>query len=258
MKTVLITGASTGIGFEFARLFANDGFRLVITSRDGERLRERAKQLHDDYNAAVEVIAEDLALPGAARRVVQELEKRQLQIDILVNNAGFGVYGLFVQTDAAQESALLNVNIVALTELTKYLLPGMLACGQGKILNVASTAAFVPGPGMAVYYASKAYVLSFSEALANELEGTGVTVTVLCPGPTGTEFQKRAGMSENRLFTAVKPMTAARAARKGYLAMQRGQIVAIPGLINKALAGAVRIVPRELLPAMVRALNDPV
>ena len=209
MKTVLITGASAGIGLEFARLFANDGFKLVITASNEQRLLERARQLHDDYNAEVEVIAENLAHDGAAARLVCEIEKRQLEIDVLVNNAGFGVYGMFCDTDGLKEHELLHVNIVALTELTKLLLKPMLERGSGKILNVGSTAGFVPGPGMAVYYASKAYVLSFSEALANELEGTGVSVTVLCPGPTGTEFQDRAGMGDNRLFTTVKPMTAA-------------------------------------------------
>ncbi len=189
MKTVLITGASAGIGLEFARLFANDGFKLVITASNEQRLLERARQLHDDHNAEVEVIAEDLSCDGAAARLVREIEKRQLEIDVLVNNAGFGVYGMFSDTDGVKEHELLHVNIVALTELTKLLLKPMLERGAGKILNVGSTAGFVPGPGMAVYYASKAYVLSFSEALANELEGTGVSVTVLCPGPTGTNFK---------------------------------------------------------------------
>jgi hypothetical protein len=257
VKTVLITGASEGIGFEFARLFAGDGYNLVISARNAARLEERAKELKEEFDVDIQVVAENLAVPGAAKRMFDEIRKRGLKIDVLVNNAGFGVYGMFKETDGEKETESLQVNVIALTELTKLLLPEMLERNDGRILNVGSTASFVPGPGMAVYYASKAYVLSFSEALANELQGTGVSVTVLCPGPTKTEFQVRAGMDKNRLFNMTKPMSALRAARKGFNAMNRGQTIAIPGITNKALAGASRLIPRELIPAMVRAINDP-
>lgn len=257
VPTVLITGASVGIGYEFARLFAKDGYRLVLSASNLERLKRSAEKVRNEFNAEIEVIAEDLGVPGAAQRLVAAIQQRGLDIDVLVNNAGFGVYGMFNDTDGAKETQLLQVNIVALTELTKLLVKPMVQRGHGKILNVGSTAGFVPGPGMAVYYASKAYVLSFSEALANELHDSGVTVTVLCPGPTSTDFQNRAGMAENRLFTTVPPMSAARAARKGYRAMNHGHVVAIPGLTNKAVATVSRMVPRELIPPMVRLINDP-
>jgi short-subunit dehydrogenase len=257
LDTVLITGASAGIGLEFARLFAKDGYHLVISASNAERLEKTAERMREDYGAQVDVVLENLAVPGAAGRLVKKLNDRGLEINVLVNNAGVGVYGMFADTDAEKESQLLYVNIQSLTELTKLLLKPMLDRAEGKILNVGSTAGFVPGPGMAVYYASKAYVLSFSEALANELQGTGVSVTVLCPGPTSTEFQQRAGMGSNRLFNSVKPMSAARAAKKGYLAMLRGQAVVIPGLANKVAAAASRLVPRDLIPLVVRAINEP-
>jgi short-subunit dehydrogenase len=257
VNTVLITGASAGIGLEFARLFAADGYRLVISGSNTELLEKTAVRLREELGAQVDAIAENLGVPGAASRLVKKLRDRGIEIDVLVNNAGIGVYGMYAETDGEKESQLLFVNIVALTELTKLLLKPMLSRGEGRILNVGSTAGFVPGPGMAVYYASKAYVLSFSEALANELKGTGITVTVLCPGPTSTDFQQRAGMSANRLFNSMKPMSAARAAKKGYLAMLRGQAVVIPGLANKAAAAASRLIPRDLIPLVVRAINEP-
>ncbi len=257
MKTALITGASTGIGYEFCKLFAKDEYNLVITARNEDVLEKRAGELRSEFGVQVEVLSADLAEPGAAEKLVDHLKKRYLEIDVLVNNAGFGVSGAFSKTSLKEELDLLQVNIVALTALTKLLLPSMLERGFGHILNVASTAGFVPGPGMAVYYASKAYVISFSEALANELHGTGVSVTVLCPGPTLTEFQKRAGMADSRLFKVTKPMSAARAARKGYFGMQRGQVVVIPGITNKLMAASSRIIPRELVAPVVRAINEP-
>jgi short-subunit dehydrogenase len=257
MQTVLITGASTGIGFELAKLFARDKYKLVLSANNQARLTACAERIAAEYDVPVEAIAQNLAKPGAAKKLVDEINKRNLDIDVLVNNAGFGVLGLFARTEVGRETELLQVNVVALTELTKLLVPGMVERQSGKILNVGSTAGFVPGPGMAVYYASKAYVLSFSEALANELHGTGVTVTVLCPGPTRTEFQARAGITDSRLFNLMKPMSAARAAKKGYLAMLRGQTVVIPGLTNKAMAGFSRLVPRELIPQVVRLINEP-
>ncbi|HEY9777119.1 MAG TPA: SDR family oxidoreductase [Planktothrix sp.] len=257
MTTVLITGASTGIGYEFGKLFAADDYHVVITATNENRLNENAKELKDTFTVDVDVIVCDLSRSDGPAQLVSELKKRSIAVDVLVNNAGIGAYGDFSQTELTEELALLQINVVALTQLTKLLLPSMLERRQGRILNVGSTAGFVPGPGMAVYYASKAYVLSFSEALACELEGTGVTVTLLCPGPTKTEFQKRAGMETNRLFSAVKPMTALRAAKKGYLGMQRGQTIVIPGIFNKTMAASSRLFPREVIPSMVRKFNEP-
>lgn len=257
VPTVLITGASVGIGYEFAKLFARDGYKLILSANNLERLTRSAERVRQESNAEIEVVAENLAIPGAAGRLVDEISKRGLNVDVLVNNAGFGVYGMFSDTEGVKETELLQVNVVALTELTKLLIGPMIKRKYGKILNVGSVAGFVPGPGMAVYYASKAYVLSFSEALANEVSGTGISVTLLAPGPTSTEFQSRAGMDENRAFSTMKPMSAARAARKGYQAMNRGQGIAIPGLTNKAVATMSRMVPREVIPAMVRMVNSP-
>jgi uncharacterized protein len=258
VKTVLITGASTGIGYEFGKLFAADHYRVVITATNEKRLNENAQELREKYSAHVDVIACDLSVSSGVTTLVGELKNRSIDVDVLVNNAGIGSYGAFSKTPREAELVLLQINIVALTELTKLLLGPMLERRTGQILNVGSTAGFVPGPGMAVYYASKAYVLSFSEALACELEGTGVTVTLLCPGPTKTEFQKRAGMEKNRLFATIKPMTAARAAKKGYLGMQRGQVIVIPGIFNKTMAASSRLVPRGAIPHMVRKINEPV
>ena len=186
----------------------------------------------------------------------EQLAARQLTIDILVNNAGFGVYGPFAATPAAEEARMIQVNVAALTMLTKRLLPGMIERRHGRVLNVASTAAFQPGPLMAVYYASKAYVLSFSEALSNETSGTGVTVTCLCPGPTRTGFQDRARMRESRLFSMVSVASAADVARAGYDGMMAGRAIVIPGLANKAGVQAVRVAPRALVRRLVRVLQD--
>jgi short-subunit dehydrogenase len=183
-KCALITGASSGIGRELATLFARDGYDLTLVARDRAMLARIGDELTRVHGVAVDVIAQDLSHPNAAAEVYRELKRRSIKIDVLVNNAGFGTYGPFVDSDAATESEMLQLNIVALTKLTRLFLEDMLAKREGRILNVASTAAFQPGPLMAVYYASKAYVLSFSEALANELRDSGVTVSTLCPGPT--------------------------------------------------------------------------
>jgi short-subunit dehydrogenase len=254
-KTVLITGASTGIGFELCKFFAQDKYKIVLTARNEARLRERAQSLADEYKVETDVIASDLSEHGAAEKLVADLQAKQITVDELVNNAGFGTHGRFVKTELRAQQQLLQLNIVALTELTKLLLQPMIDRKYGRILNVASTAAFVPGPGMAVYYASKAYVVSFSEALANELAGTGVSVTILCPGPTTTEFQTRAGMGESPLFKLA--MSAERVAREGYAGMQRGDTMVIPGLSNYMMVRTSRLVPRKFLSNMVRKFNEP-
>lgn len=247
--TALVTGASAGLGQEFARLLAKDKHNLVLVARSEERLQQLADELRQRYGVTVHVFASDLSRPGAAQELYDALRAADLTIDILINNAGFGLNGKYHTNPAEQEFALLQLNVVAVAQLTRLLLPGMVARGLGRILNVASTAAFQPGPHMAGYFASKAYVLSLSEALAEELKDTGVSVTVLCPGPTQTEFIDRAGMEESLLFKLTK-QSATKVATIGYKAMLKGEAVVVPGLHNWAVTQTVRFAPRS----MVRSL----
>src|SRR5436190_8135558 len=247
-QTALITGASSGIGADLARLFARDGYDLVLVARREAKLRE--------LGVPATIIAADLADPAAPRRDVEELRAKSIDVDVLVNNAGVGVAGAFLETDLRSELAMIQLNVVALTHLTKLLLPGMVARRRGHVLNVASTAAFQPGPLMAVYYATKAYVLSFSEAIAEELRDSGVTVTALCPGPTETGFAAAANMSGTRLFTMTRPDDSRAVAEAGYEAMKRGRRVVIPGLKNKLLAQSIRVSPRRLVTTIVRKMQE--
>jgi uncharacterized protein len=250
----LVTGASVGIGRDLAFLLAQNRHDLVITARNQTQLESLAGELRSRFSVRVEVIVQDLAQPQAADAILAEVSARDLAIDILINNAGFGGNGRFDQEDPDEILRMLQVNVVALTQLTRLFLPAMVERGRGRVMNVASTAAFLPGPLMAVYYASKAYVLSFSEAIASELKRTGVSVTALCPGPTNTEFQKRAGIENSKLFqiNAADSMSVARAA---YRAMMAGRTVAITGLANKLMVQALRLAPRRLLPPVVKKLN---
>jgi hypothetical protein len=252
-KIALVTGASVGIGRDLAELFARDGHALVLLARNEAKLKELAAKLGDQYHVNVEVIAQDLALADGPRRIFDALQSKP--IDYLVNNAGFGTHGPFAESDLATQLAMLQVNVTALTHLTRLFLPEMLKRGSGRIMNVASVAAFLPGPLMAVYYASKAYVLSFSEALASELAGSGVTVTAMCPGPTKTEFQKRAGIEQTRLFKA-RAMDSMTAARIGYAAMMRGRRCVVTGFGNRCSVLAMRFVPRRILTAMAGKVNE--
>jgi short-subunit dehydrogenase len=254
-KTVLLTGASTGIGYELTRLFARDRYNLVLVARAEEKLTQMANNLHRKYGVQVKVLAKDLSLPSTPDDIFAELERESISVDILVNNAGFGTYGAFSKTDLATELQMMQVNMVALTHLTKLLLPVMLRRGHGKILNVASTAAFQPGPGMANYYATKAYVVSFSLALADELRGSGVSVTTLCPGPTRTEFQQRAAMQGSRLVSGTV-MDAKTVAVSGYRGLLRNQVLVIPGLKNKAFALLSKILPARLVMEIIRAVHQ--
>src|SRR4028118_836546 len=199
--TALVTGASGGIGLELARVFAQNGYDLVITARSKERLHALSNELQAKHQVSVRVLVADLAEPKAPQQIFDELQRDGVTVDVLVNNAGFAAYGPFLQTALDAELQLLQVNVTALTHLTKLFLPQMLQRQRGKILNVASTAAFQPGPLMAVYYASKAYVLSFSQAVGEELRGSGVSVSCLCPGPTTSGFQERAAMQKSRLVS---------------------------------------------------------
>ena len=250
MPTALITGASGGIGLELARIFAREGSALVLVARNRRRLEEIAAELKP---AQVRVIAKDLSVSGAAEETHAEVP----QVDVLVNNAGFGVYGKFAETPLEDELGMMQLNMTALVILTKLYLPAMIAARKGRIMNVASTAAFQPGPLMAGYYATKAFVLSFSEAIANELEGTGVTVTALCPGPTATGFQERGKMENSGLVKGKKIMDARTVAEVGYRAMMSGKPVVIPGLGNKLLAQSVRFSPRSMVTKIVRKMQEP-
>jgi short-subunit dehydrogenase len=255
-QTALITGASGGIGLELARLFAAGGYDLVLVARSADKLEELAGELRK-HGGAVRVLAKDLARPESPEEVFRELEAAGIAADVLVNNAGFATYGAFVEIDLGRELEELQLNVVTLTHLTKKLLPGMLARRRGGVLNVASTAGFQPGPLMAVYYATKAYVISFSEALAEELSSTGVAVSVLCPGPTATGFQRRAGMEASKLFSGVLQVAdAAAVARAGYDGFRAGKRIVIPGLINKVGVQSIRISPRALATRMVKRMQE--
>lgn len=247
-KTALITGASGGIGEEFAKIFAREKYHLVLVARSEDKLIKLANDLQSKYGVVVQVIAKDLAKPTAPQELFDEL--KNTHIDTLVNNAGYATYGEFVDIDLQTELNEMQLNMVTLTHLTKLFLPAMVKNGFGQILNVASTAAFQPGPLMAVYYATKAYVLSFSEAIAKELEGTGVTVSALCPGPTKSGFQDRADMQDARLVQSGL-MSAQKVAERGYKGLIKGERVVIPGFQNKLGALAVRFSPRNMATNLV-------
>jgi uncharacterized protein len=258
-QTALITGASGGIGLDLAREFAKDGYNLVLVARSKDKLVSIANDFAKQYNISATVIAKDLSKASAPDELYSELKTQGVQIDALVNNAGFGTYGKFVETPTEQELQIMQLNMVALTHLSKLFAKDMVTRKNGKILNVASTAAFQPGPLMAVYYASKAYVLSFSEALANELEGTGVTVTVLCPGPTASGFQERAAMQESKLVQKggmVPMMTSEDVAAQGYQATKRGQSVVIPGFMNQMGTLMSRFLPRKTVTRIIRGMQE--
>ncbi len=252
-RTALITGASSGIGLELARLFAADKWDVALVARSEGKLNDLAAELQSAHGVTARVIAADLAKPDAPARIIEALHG--VEIEALVNNAGFGLGGEFAKTDLGAELEMIQVNVTALTHLTKLVLPAMVARRRGAILNVASTAAFQPGPLMAVYYATKAYVLSFSEAIADELRNSGVTVTALCPGPTETGFAAVAKTESSMLFTMMRPSEAKDVARAGYEGMKRGKRVVIPGAKNKLLAQSVRVSPRRLVTTIVRKMN---
>jgi short-subunit dehydrogenase len=251
----LITGASSGIGRELAGQFAAGGHDLILVARSVDRLKQIASDLHRQFSVRAEVIAIDLAVPAAAQQLVDLVQQRNLDIAWLVNNAGFGAVGDVAALTLERQSSMVQVNVTALTELTRLALPLLRERGKGGILNVASTAAFQPGPGMAVYYASKAFVLSFSEALHEELRGSPIHVCCLCPGPTVTAFGQDSGMDQSVLFR-MGAMDAATVARAGYEGLMRGSAIVIPGLKNKFGAWSVRWVPRFMVRRLVRRLNS--
>jgi uncharacterized protein len=255
MLTVLITGASTGIGYELAKLFARDHHNLVLVARSADKLAQVAAELQV-HGVTVKTIALDLSTPLAPKFLFDQLQ--DTPIDIFVNNAGFGAFGDFVQMPEEEILGQIELNITALTQLTRLFLPPMVQRRSGRVMNVASTAAFQPGPLMAVYYATKAYVLSFSEAIANELRHSGVTVTCFCPGATHTGFAKRAGTERSRLFKQLGAMSADKVALDGYRALMEGRTVAISGPHNWLVAQSTRFAPRKLVTAISRWVAEKV
>ena len=254
-EVALVTGASGGIGEDLARLIAAGGRDVVLLARSAPKLQTLADELTLAYKVSATVLAMDLSIPGAADEIARTLAERRIVIDMLINNAGFGTHGAFARENSVEQSRMLQVNVVALTMLTRLLLPGMIERRRGRILNVASTAAFQPGPVMAVYYASKAYVMSLSLALTEETVDTGVTVTCLCPGPTRTGFQERAQLGKSRLFGVTNVMSSADVARAGYDALLAGRALVVPGMANKIGAQSVRFVPRRVAAKIAGALN---
>ena len=254
-RRALITGASSGIGLELARVFGRNGFDLLLVSRRADALEALAGRLEGEDGIRAATFPLDLSLPDSPQRLFDHCQSGKLIVDVLVNNAGIGLGGEFGESDISRQMNIVNVNISALTHITGLFLPQMMLRRSGRILNVASTAAFLPGPLMAVYYASKAYVLSFSEALAEELRNTGVTVTALCPGPTKTEFAATAERGELPFFGA-RAASAADVAGFGYEAAMRGKRVAIPGAMNKLVSQLTRLSPRIVTAKVSRMLQE--
>ncbi|MEI9931234.1 MAG: SDR family oxidoreductase [Rhizomicrobium sp.] len=256
-QTALITGASMGIGVDLAECFAKDGYDLILTARSEAALKDIAAKFAGKYNVRTTPIALDLGAAGAGQKLADAIKAQGLGVDVLVNNAGFGIAGAFTSTEEAGQLGMIDLNIRALVELTHLYWPSMLANKRGGVINVASAAAFQPGPLMAVYYASKAFVLSFSEALWREAMGTGVHVTCLCPGPTVSHFHSRAGTDELKLLRGSTPMQSAPVARLGYRAFQKNQRVVIAGLRNRILACTVPFAPRRMLLNIVYGMQSP-
>ncbi len=250
-KTALITGASGGLGYEFAKIFASEGYHLVLVARSEGKLYIMKEKLEKAYGINVYVCAQDLSKQNASMRVWEYVQEKKIAVDVLINDAGFGDFGKFANSDWEKQYDMLQVNITALTQLTHLFLKPMIERRQGKILNLASIAAFMPGPKMSVYYASKAYVLSFTEALSVELKGTGVSVTALCPGPTNTGFAKNAELGKSRLFKSFEKTTARSIAEYGYETLMTKQVVAVPSRKNKLTLLAVRLLPRSIVRCIV-------
>src|ERR1022692_421443 len=255
MSTVLITGASGGIGYELAKLFARDHHNLVLVARSADKLAQAATELQV-HGVTVKTVALDLASPLAPKFLFDQLEG--IAVDILINNAGYGAFGKFAEMPEQEILGQIHLNVTTLTELTRLFLPPMLQRRSGRIMNVASTAAFQPGPLMAVYYATKAYVLSFSEALANEVAGSGVVVSCFCPGATDTGFAKRAGTEDSRLFKKLGPMSVETVASDGYRGLMAGRTVVISGTRNWLVAESVRFAPRKVVTAISRWVAEKV
>ena len=255
-ETVLITGASSGIGRELVHRFAQAGSDCVLLARSEDTLHELADEIEAAYDVSAPVLPADLSVPDAAEDIAAELQERDLAVDVLVNNAGFGARGRFTELDTQRQVNMIRLNVTALTHLTHRLLPGMLERDRGGVLNVASTAGFQPGPHMSVYYATKAYVLSFSDGLHEEVADSGVDVTCLAPGPTRTAFSDRADMNDATLFKMGTTMSAEVVAQAGYDGFRRGKALVVPGWPNKVGAFMVRFTPRPVARKLAGWLNE--
>lgn len=256
MGIALITGASSGIGRDIAELFARDSHDVILVARRREKLEEIADELRQKFQVQAHVFECDLSVPGAPGELVESIESAGLRVDFLVNNAGFGTLGKFWELDTQKELDQIQVNVSALVHLTSLLLPGMVQRDFGKVLNIASTAAFQAGPFMATYYATKAFVVSFSEALDHELDGTRVSVTAHCPGATATEFSSVSGNEEARLFKMQTPAKSENVALDAYQAMMEGKRVKIHGLKNAFGAVMAQIGPRKVATALAAKMNE--
>ncbi|MGE5398825.1 MAG: SDR family NAD(P)-dependent oxidoreductase [Ignavibacteriales bacterium] len=256
MDTALITGASGGIGFELAGVMAREGYNLVLAARNEKELMRLKNELESRYGVSVRIFAKDLSVIDPVYEIFNALKSEGIIIDVLVNNAGFGDYGPFIKSDPDTDLRMIGLNVTTLVLLTRLFAEDMAKRRHGRILNVASTAAFQPGPLMAVYYASKAFVLSFSEAIANELKDKNVTVTALCPGPTVSGFQKAAHLEGTRLFKERKLPDSKEVAEFGYNAMMKGKTVAIHGILNSFVANVVRFFPRNLVTSATRSIQE--
>ena len=256
LKTALITGASNGIGLELAKIHASKGGNLVLVARNKTKLDELKNELEGQFNVSVYTIGKDLSEPNSALEVYNETNEQHIHVDYLINNAGFGGFGMLDETEWNKELQMINLNITTLTLFTKLYVQDMVKRRSGKIMNVASTAAFQPGPTMAVYCATKSYVLSFTEALSNEVSSKGITITALCPGATETGFQAAGGLDESELFKGKKLPTAKDVAEYGYSAMIKGKTVAIHGFMNYILSSSVSFMPRALVLKVARKMLD--
>jgi len=261
MKTVLITGASSGIGREFAKIYAQNNYNLVIISRRYERMNELKEYILKNINSKlmIEIICMDLSVEGASKKLYDIIKRKNIVVDTLINNAGIGIYGEFSEytpMEIEKNNKMINLNLKASIELTKFFLDDMLSRSCGRILNVASIAAFQAGPMMATYYASKAFILSFSEALREELKKTDIVVSVLCPGPTATEFEKSSDLTETGLFSKMKVMSAEKVAKIAYRDFSKGKRIIIPGIINKLAVFGTKIVPRVVATKIAGKLQE--
>ena len=256
-QTALVTGASAGIGVDLAECFAKDGYDLILTARGEGALQEVASRLSAAHGVKAHIVAQDLGAYGGGAAVAAAIAAKGLNVDVVVNNAGYGHAGALTSSDMQTQLGMIDLNVRALVELTYIYWDRMIANKRGGVLNVASTAAFQPGPLMANYYASKAYVLSFSEAMWEEARGTGVHVSCLCPGPTVSKFRERAGTDKTRLASASKAVPSAPVARAGYNAWRRNKRVIVTGANNKFIAGVGKFLPRESLLKLVRNLQSP-
>lgn len=253
----LITGASGGLGEAFVYILASEGYDLMIVARNDEELNRVAGIVSTKLQANITPLAYDLCQHDACDRLARDLRKRRFTPDIVINNAGFGLNGPATELDHRQQVDMINLNVRTLSDLTLRYLPGMIERGTGGIMNVASVAGFMPGPYMAVYYATKAYVVSFTDALSSELRGTGIKMTAFCPGPVDTGFQARAGMENSRLLKFAEPADALETAQAGWDGFKRRERVVVPGVMNKVFVYGTRMLPRRMVMPLVRFLQKP-